>query len=378
MKSSNKNPIKLIKSEQSSFINIDEASINNLSIYAMAVYLQLRLLKEDPKDNEEEIKITIKCLAQKSKMSQRKVYDALNELEYCHHIVQRVNYYHNRFGKVNAFKVSRTYNFFKINDFSNEIREKKDKNLYLIDKYELNVQNESDTAPSAVSTACDASTTARNDVTTAQESETLNNDAPSEVQDKFMTAPCEVGTAQNDIPYKNNYLFYYKNKNNVINKQNKEKVIFNNKSDIEKHIFERAVATGQFVDEDSISQIVFYIGDSLDTQVVNKKTNIALKLIRENKWNIPHGWNGITSQSIKAKEEAYQKAKEESYKSDKKAIQLINEGIRNCLSGFKDTSNEKKQDKIIPKEKQGRRPEFKRHLGWMQMCANLGANLAHA
>jgi hypothetical protein len=60
-------------------------------------------------------------------------------------------------------------------------------------------------------------------------------------------------------------------------------------------------------------EILFYVGESLDFDEVTKKINIALKLIRENKWNIPHGYKGITTKSIFEKEKAYQKEKELQY-----------------------------------------------------------------
>lgn len=102
----------LIKRVQSRFIQIDELCIENFSIYAMAVYQQLRLLSDFTKPCDE-IKITIEALALKSKMSERKVYSALNELEHKHFVIQRLNYHHFRYGKINSYNVARDYNYFQ-------------------------------------------------------------------------------------------------------------------------------------------------------------------------------------------------------------------------------------------------------------------------
>lgn len=101
-----------VRRAQSRFIQIDEDCIDKLSLHAMAVYQQLRLLTDFSKDCDE-IEITVAALARRSKMSERKVYDTLNELEYTHFLIQRLNLDHMRYGKKNVYNVARDYNFFK-------------------------------------------------------------------------------------------------------------------------------------------------------------------------------------------------------------------------------------------------------------------------
>lgn len=73
------------------------------------------------------------------------------------------------------------------------------------------------------------------------------------------------------------------------------------------------------LDNEIIEQGIFYCytqNDDKSEKSVNKKINIFLKLVRENKWLIPHGYEGITTKSIREKEEAEQRAKREQYEQE--------------------------------------------------------------
>lgn len=113
MNNLNANPTQqvFIRRAQSRFIQIDENCIQHMSLYAMAIYQQLRLLADFTKDCDE-IKATVESLAKRGKMSERRAYEALNELEHEHYVIQRINYNHYRYGQINSYLVARDYHFF--------------------------------------------------------------------------------------------------------------------------------------------------------------------------------------------------------------------------------------------------------------------------
>ena len=87
------------------------------------------------------------------------------------------------------------------------------------------------------------------------------------------------------------------------------------------------------LDDDIVDQGIFYsytknADKSFDS--VNKKVNIFLKKIREHKWLTPQGWEGISSQSIKQKEDMHYKEKQEQYKNDRI---IFNQITKNISSG---------------------------------------------
>lgn len=113
-------------------------------------------------------------------------------------------------------------------------------------------------------------------------------------------------------------------------KTNREKPVsvFSCEETVKDHI-EKVVANrkGQEpLDDDVLDQGVFYsytTNEEKGFDSVNKRVNIFLKKVREGKWLIPQGWNGITSQSIAAKEEEHERAKLEQYAQDKEAMKNI-------------------------------------------------------
>lgn len=110
-------------------------------------------------------------------------------------------------------------------------------------------------------------------------------------------------------------------------KTNKETVsVFSCIESVKTHINLVIANRDDFVEEDIVEQGVYYAYEmnhdkSFDS--VNKRINIFLKKVREDKWLIPQGFQGITSQSIREKEERQQQEKQEQYKQDGQAFSNI-------------------------------------------------------
>ncbi len=126
--------------------------------------------------------------------------------------------------------------------------------------------------------------------------------------------------------------------NGVIKKTNNVPVFFETENEVKAYLDNIILNRDLNLSNDFKSQILFYIGEDRQSLVVTKKINIALKKIREKKWNIPHGYNGITSQSIRENEELQQKAKLKQYQEDTHIIQAIHSTITHG-GGFKEFSN---------------------------------------
>lgn len=105
-------------------------------------------------------------------------------------------------------------------------------------------------------------------------------------------------------------------KNKDIKETNKP-TVFSCSKDVQNHLEYLLRSKNLTLSQELISQIVFYVGERTDYDTVCKLINTSLKLIREKKWNIPSGWNGITSKSIKDEEAEYEHQKQ---------IQIIEDG----------------------------------------------------
>lgn len=276
----------------------------------MAVYMQLRLLSDFSKAYDE-IEITIPCIAKAARISERKVYDSLNELENVHFVIQRLNYHHFRYGKVNSYNVARDYNFFK--PLTEELSQQEPENEQI--EQDLN-------------------TPAQNDMGV----QTSYTPAPNAV-----TPAPDAGTpAQNDIP-NNNIIFPEVSQKKHNRKASKPFVsVFSDIETIKTHIENTIAKRGSYVEDDIVDQIAWYASSSLGNDFeLKKKVNIGLKKVREGKWNIPQGYNGITSQSIRQKEEQQAKEKQEQYQQEAKMFQGITgavakgEGLKSFSEMFK-------------------------------------------
>lgn len=113
------------------------------------------------------------------------------------------------------------------------------------------------------------------------------------------------------------------------NKQNIVSVFSCNES-VKTHIQNIISNRNAFVEEDIVDQGVFYAYESNHNKSfdsVNKRINIFLKKVREGKWLIPQGYQGITSQSIREKEESQQKKKQAQYKKDAEIFRVITDSV---------------------------------------------------
>ncbi len=88
---------------------INEDIFNALDIYERSVYLALRF-EADFGSDESAVKRSIAHLAEKAKMSERKVNDVLNTLEFNHFLIQR---HQSRFRSINTYLVAQDLNYFK-------------------------------------------------------------------------------------------------------------------------------------------------------------------------------------------------------------------------------------------------------------------------
>ncbi len=136
---------------QSRFIMLDEDCKDNLSIYELSVFSTL-LFESNYSQKSSEVRMTIEYLAKKSKMSERKVYECLNALEFTHYVIKRMNYKNMRYGQTNSFLIARDYLFFKPNDQINNTPAQND----------IGVQFQSMTAPNNIGTGQSYTTPAPN------------------------------------------------------------------------------------------------------------------------------------------------------------------------------------------------------------------------
>ena len=299
--------VKFRRAPQTNFLIMDEEVFDKLSPYALKVYGQLRKLTSYTQQNDE-IEITVKNLAKASGISERKTYDVLNELEHTHYIIQRHNIYHFRFGQINSFDVSQTYGFYK--PAQEPVQEP--------------VQEPDSTAPSAPPVdnyGQNLSPPAQYAVPPAQYADLKKQESSHEVFKK---------------------------------KQNKNPVIplvsvFSDHETVKNHLTQVIANRKIFVEDDTMNQGIYYAYEknkdkSFDS--VNKKLNIFLKKLSEGQWNIPQNYNGISSQSIREKEEREHKAKQEQYKQEAKAAQnafsavVQGEGLKAFSDMFKKLKDE--------------------------------------
>ena len=131
------------------------------------------------------------------------------------------------------------------------------------------------------------------------------------------------------------------NKKSIIKKtNNKDPVsVFSDTCSVKNYI-EMVVANRpdqEPLEDEIVDQGAFYCftknpDHSFDS--VNKKINIFLKLVREGKWLIPQGWNGITFQSIREADELHEKNKRVPYEQERQSMQTIRQAATSG-EGFK-------------------------------------------
>jgi hypothetical protein len=282
--------VKFRRAKETKFLICDEVIFDKFSPFALKVYGQLRKLVSYTQQCDE-IEVTVKNLAVLSGISERKTYEVLNELENDHYIIQREKIYHIKYGQVNSFLVSQTYAFFK------------------------SVQSETTTAPQ-------------------------ENPVDNSGQNLSPTALYAVPTAPHAVPTAPGADIYNKEQESLQEvsqeKQNKEPIqpvekpvsVFSCKEDVKTHVENIVSKRGNFIEEEIADQITWYASKYLgNNSEIKKKVNIALKKVREGKWNIPQGYQGITSQSIREKEEQQSRQKAEQYQQEAKSFQEISKAI---------------------------------------------------
>lgn len=264
MKSSN---VKFKRAPETKFLTVDSIIFDKFSPHALKVYGQLRQLTSYTKECDE-TEITVKNLAILCGISERKTFDVLNELEYTHFMIQRTNVYHFRYGHTNTFVVSQTYNYFKP------------------------VQELHTPAPHAVPV-----------------DNCVQNLSPSAYYAEGSARGAEGSAYYADLREQEFSQESFKKKQ----KQGQKPVpvsVFSETQEIKTHITQTLVNRKESIPDHLIDEIIFYVGIHRGYNDVVKKVNIALKMIRDKRWNTPHGYKGITSKSIREKEERDQKAKE--------------------------------------------------------------------
>jgi len=298
--------VKFRRAKETSFLIVDEIVFDKLSPYALKVYGQLRKLTSFKREVDE-TEITVKNLALSSGISERKVYDVLNELEFEHYLIQRSNIYNFKFGKTNIFSVSQTYGFFKSEQKINPAPHS--------DPVDNFAQNLSPTAPRAEG-----------------------------------TAPRAEGTAQYADLYKQESLQeVFKKKQKQGNSVKPPVSVFSDKQIVKTHI-EQIVANREiFLEEEIVDQGIYYAFETnkdKSFESVNKRINIFLKKVREGKWLIPQGYNGITSQSLRDKEERDHVEKQKQYMEEAQAAKQVfaavatGEGFKGFQEAFRKLKGE--------------------------------------
>lgn len=120
-----------------------------------------------------------------------------------------------------------------------------------------------------------------------------------------------------------------KRNRNTIRKTKPETVsVFLEKESVKNHIQAIAANRNILVEDEIVDQIAYYVGENCVYDEAIKKINIALKKLREGKWNIPHGFNGITLESIRLQEEAHARDKRAQYAAEAKAFQTLNAKVK--------------------------------------------------
>lgn len=131
-------------------------------------------------------------------------------------------------------------------------------------------------------------------------------------------------------------------------KNKKAVTVFSCSQDVKSHINLVLANRKKSLPDSSLDEIVFYVGEFQDYDSVAKKINIALKLIEQGKWNIPHGYNGITSQSIRKEEEHNQEQKMHEAYQDADAYRVIKQlvvsdktyiSIKDRLAAYRESIN---------------------------------------
>lgn len=118
-------------------------------------------------------------------------------------------------------------------------------------------------------------------------------------------------------------------KEDIIKKQKQGTVnplVFSSTDSVKTHLLSVINKRGAFVEDEVVEQGIYYCYEKNQDRgfaSVNKRINIFLKKVREGKWLIPQGYQGITSQSIREEEELYERNKQEQFAEEAKAFKNV-------------------------------------------------------
>lgn len=140
--------------------------------------------------------------------------------------------------------------------------------------------------------------------------------------------------------------------NNVKKKTNNKELsvsVFSCTDSVKAHLSLTIANRKAYVEEEVINQGIYYAFETNEDRSfdsVNKKLNIFLKMVREGKWLIPQGFQGITSQSIREKEEREQESKRLQYQEEAHAAKNIFNAVSQGqgFKGFSDMFKKLKED----------------------------------
>jgi hypothetical protein len=122
-------------------------------------------------------------------------------------------------------------------------------------------------------------------------------------------------------------------------KKNRSLSVFLDQASIKNHILliiaNRIKSHPKFItpSDDIVNQFIYWIGEERNFDIVLHKINSALKLFQDGKWNIPQGYNDITTQSIAKKDDEYERQKQEQIMQDAKIGRAISKAVKG--EGFK-------------------------------------------
>lgn len=95
---------------------------------------------------------------------------------------------------------------------------------------------------------------------------------------------------------------------------------------VKDHIERLVLDRGLTIDSSLTNEGVYYAYETNPKKSyaeVNKRINIFLKKVREKSWNVPHGYQGLTPQSIREKEEKEHQEKLQQYNEEAEAFRSI-------------------------------------------------------
>lgn len=166
-----------------------------------------------------------------------------------------------------------------------------------------------------------------------------------------LSTPLKIKAVDNPHTYKNKTVL----KKKIINKTKKPFYIFSCLEDVKSYIEETAAHRSIDLTSSLVKQVLFYINESLETEEVKKKVNIALKLIKQKKWNVPTGFEQPSPTSTAEKEKEYNDNKQKQYKEDKFALERLSNPVNSDATPVPALTLTEEEQELLAEYKQGAR-----------------------